>query len=1652
MRSRLRHPLKRLGILGLAAVFGSAAHAEWSDDPAANFVVADDAGGASQPHIVAAPDGGFYVSWNASQAGGFDIRLQRLDANGNELWAHDGILVADRSYGFTYDYGLAVDSAGNAYLSYNCCVNNSLTEHIVVSKVTPSGSLAWGANGITLETGDSEHVYNAFVTVASDGDAVVAWTSDSGARAQKVDANGNILWAANGVLLTQPAGNKFVADIEPTLNGDVIVSWSNQGGGANTLRAQRLASANGAPQWGGGTAIQVFNQGSLTPGYFPKFIADGTGGAVFYDYDVTGVSTFNVRVQHLDANGNKLLDPNGVLGTTDTVNHHTNTAAAYDAATNSIYLVWRDNVQIGPSLFDGVTAQRIDATGSRTWGDAGKTLVALADSTDSTNAISQLTAVPAAGDAIFSWVTGAIPAPNQTITAMRVDAAGNAVWPSSTTFVRSTGYTSRASAVLGTQGFAAYVLEDGDEGADNTTIRAQNLNFDGSLGVVSSVPVNDAWSGRIAIPSVAGGTPFATVESNAALSTSDPSDPPSICSPGSNSAAGTGTNSLWYSYTTGNAPEYVNLNAQGTYYYTGVSTITGQVQMTSSVISVFKGQPGSFSLVAGGCNQVFNGFNSYSLIAGLRLEANTTYSIEVTALGALSMTDPPPLPATQMPTLHLAMAKAPVYTVDRTDDPLPAAADCSTAGTCSIRAAVNAANAGPGAIVIPAGTYTMTTTSTNDDANANGDFDVATSTSIYGAGRGVTIIDAPTNDRIFDFINPLQGISGSGQTNLVADMSLVGPGDPATGGSGAYTFGGALARSRSTSTANATTFLRTELANAYTTNLGDTGSFQAGGALQLAAHGQIIDSDVHANTGRNGGGVALVTGAAPFEIRGTTIRNNVATNPNASTSSAANGGGGVVMSTPAAIVDSTIANNRSASDGGGISYGSIGSALFAKGEIRSSTIAGNVADSDGDAVGVGGGLRVARNAGINVFDDIFSGNTTGTAATTDDCNGTTPAAASPSLTGYNVVGAFTGASCAFNATNNDQIGVDPLLGALADNGGTTMTMAPGAGSPALDAGDPAGCKDNLGRALANDQRGMARVAGLRCDVGAFELASTTVPAPDMPVLDPDSDSGVSNSDDLTNVVSPIVEGTCEASPDYTIDIVVDGAPSGTANCAGAPYQGAIGPLLDGRHNVAVYAVDQDGAPTALSSPLAITIDTQTNATIVSGPSDPSTSPNAMFEVDAEAGDTLTCTLDASAPVACASPVSYTNLGGGAHTFVVDASDAAGNHAQGTWNWTITAPAAPSTPALDPASDSGASNSDGITNATAPVFHGTCEQDGDMVQLLDGATPIGGAAACASGAFTATAIGIAEGLHAISAIANRGGVSSTQSGTTTIVIDRTAPTAPVVTSPTPPATPPFTMTGTAEANAAIVVTQNGTSVCTTSADASGNWSCAIAATGNPLVLAVTATDVAGNVSTATTWTDNIAPNAPGMPALDPASDSGSSNSDGITNATAPVFHGTCEQNGDSIQLLDGATPVGAAATCASGTYAATATNITEGTHAISARASRNGVDGAASAATTVVIDRTAPALPVVTGPTPPVPPSFTLTGTAEAASAIAVTDNGSSVCNTTADAGGNWSCAVTTNDVGTLSLSITATDVAGNVSGAAIWNAGIDEIFRNGFEG
>ena len=84
--------------------------------------------------------------------------------------------------------------------------------------------------------------------------------------------------------------------------------------------------------------------------------------------------------------------------------------------------------------------------------------------------------------------------------------------------------------------------------------------------------------------------------------------------------------------------------------------------------------------------------------------------------------------------------------------------------------------------------------------------------------------------------------------------------------------------------------------------------------------------------------------------------------------------------------------------------------------------------------------------------------------------------------GHNLIGATNGAIGSWRA--NDWVGssaspLDPRIGPLADNGGTTLTLALLPGSPAIDAGTGTGVPPT-------DQREFPRPAGLAVDIGAFE--------------------------------------------------------------------------------------------------------------------------------------------------------------------------------------------------------------------------------------------------------------------------------------------------------------------------------------------------------------------------------------------------------------------------------------------------------------------------------------------------------------------------------------------------------------------------------------
>jgi predicted outer membrane repeat protein len=203
-------------------------------------------------------------------------------------------------------------------------------------------------------------------------------------------------------------------------------------------------------------------------------------------------------------------------------------------------------------------------------------------------------------------------------------------------------------------------------------------------------------------------------------------------------------------------------------------------------------------------------------------------------------------------------------------------------------------------------------------------------------------------------------------------------------------------------------------------------------------------------------------------------------------------GGAICNGGTLTITGSTFSNNASEGNNGGY-----GGAIFNYAgtlTVTNSTFSANSATTSGGAIySQGGTVQISNSTFGNNPENIGGGGALSNAGSSiliqnsivaNSANGGNCAGTITS-DGYNL---SSDSTCNFSS-EGDLNNENPKLVALHRNGGPTETMALPSGSPALDAGNPAGCRDFSGNLLKTDQRGKPRPGGgetTGCDMGAYE--------------------------------------------------------------------------------------------------------------------------------------------------------------------------------------------------------------------------------------------------------------------------------------------------------------------------------------------------------------------------------------------------------------------------------------------------------------------------------------------------------------------------------------------------------------------------------------
>jgi len=438
------------------------------------------------------------------------------------------------------------------------------------------------------------------------------------------------------------------------------------------------------------------------------------------------------------------------------------------------------------------------------------------------------------------------------------------------------------------------------------------------------------------------------------------------------------------------------------------------------------------------------------------------------------------------------------FTVTRTDDRNNAT--CA-AGDCSLREAVNAANASPANDTInfaisgcPASVCTITLT---DDIAVNTTSTAGTLLITNSTGVSNLLISGNMASRVF-FVR-------SGATLTISGLTVTkgnGTGTTDTGFNGA---GGGIVNFGALTLTNVV----------LTANAGVNG-----GGILNSANLTLTNSTVSGNTSAN-------HGAGIYNFQNTTTL----TNSTVSGNTAGNNGGGIYAdnATTTTLTNSTVSGNSGNFGGGIINSGGTLS-------LTNSTVSGNTAAQGGGGIRNDGGtfnltsVTVAFNTASNGggVSSLFSSATLlNTIVAKNTGNPTDFDGAIAAGSSFNLIGNGTGTSGISNGdANSNQVGssgspIDPKLAPLANNGGATQTHALLFGSPAIDKGNSF--------TLTTDQRGFDRPVNLDdatypnatggdgADIGAYELSSAPIAAFEADVAPRPNGDGEILSNDVVQI-------------------------------------------------------------------------------------------------------------------------------------------------------------------------------------------------------------------------------------------------------------------------------------------------------------------------------------------------------------------------------------------------------------------------------------------------------------------------------------------------------------------------------------------------------
>jgi hypothetical protein len=312
------------------------------------------------------------------------------------------------------------DGAGGAIIAWADNRNNNYD--IFAQRVNAWGQVQWAANGVAVRVATNNQTNPAIVSDGAGGAFVffehLANNGSTDIQAQHISSTGQQQWLPSPMTICSAQFDQSSPRAISDGAGGAIVVWQDNRQGGTIVAdvyAQRI-DGSGFVQWtSDGIPVCTATQKQVNA----RLVSDGSGGAIFTWTDFRDNSTYAVYAQRALSNGNLNWTTDGLLIGSD-IGAENTPAITSDGAGGAI-IAWHSDTDGDNDIY----AQRIGPGGGAQWTAGG---IVVCDASDN-QSYPQITP-DAIGGAIVTWqdLRNTVTFTDEDCYAQRINSSGVAQW------------------------------------------------------------------------------------------------------------------------------------------------------------------------------------------------------------------------------------------------------------------------------------------------------------------------------------------------------------------------------------------------------------------------------------------------------------------------------------------------------------------------------------------------------------------------------------------------------------------------------------------------------------------------------------------------------------------------------------------------------------------------------------------------------------------------------------------------------------------------------------------------------------------------------------------------------------------------------------------------------------------------------------------------------------------------------------------------------------------------------------------------------------------------------------------------------------------------------------------------------------------------